>query len=162
MLSNAKFANRRDEIKTGIDSAMVSMVQEFEKSHFLNHGLDKSEETSRSKHLRPQKIQHSASNAINGSSSDEEDLESISSHETDDNGSEDEIVLRVGIFCAMGRHRSVAIVEELSKLSWPGWDVKVEHRDISKKRSGGRKSSGKGSRGTRGGAVSSQFDDEFE
>jgi hypothetical protein len=161
MLSDARFANRRDEIKTDIESAMVSMIQEFEKSHVLNHGIDKSEEMSRSKHLSPKKIQQSASDAVSGSSSDEEDSESIAGHETDENGSEDKIALRVGIFCAMGRHRSVAMVEELSKPSWPGWDVKVEHRDILKKRSGGKKSGGKGSRGTRGGDMSSHFEDEF-
>jgi hypothetical protein len=162
MLSDARFFDRRDEIKTDIESAMVSMIQEFEKRRDLNHSLDKSEEAARSKHQSPNKIQHSASNAISDTSSNEEDRESISSHETDDDGYEDEIALRVGIFCAMGRHRSVAMVEELSKLSWAGWGVQVEHRDISKKRSGGKKSSGKGSRGTRGGAVSSEFDDEFD
>jgi hypothetical protein len=162
MLSDARFADRRDEIKTDIESAMESMTQEFERSHYLNHGLDKIGETSRSKYLSPQKIQQSASDAISGGILDEEDEESNSSHEVGDNGSEDEIELRVGIFCATGRHRSVAMVEDLSKLSWPGWDVKFEHRDISKKRSGGKKSSGKGSRGTRGGAVSLKFDDEFE
>jgi hypothetical protein len=162
MLSDARFTDRRDEIKTDIDSAMVSMIQEFEKSHVLNHGVDKSEGTSRSKHLSHEKIQQPTSNAISASSSNEEDEESISSHETDDDGYEDEIALQVGIFCAMGRHRSVAMVEELSKFSWPGWDVKVDHRDISKKRSRGKKLSEEGSRGARGGAMSSQFDNEFE
>jgi hypothetical protein len=162
MLSDARFASRRDEIKADIESAMATIIQEDEKSHVLNHDLDKSEERSKSKHLSLKKFRQSANNAISGSSSDEEDSESISSHETDDNGSEDEIALRVGIFCAVGRHRSVAMVEELSKLSWGGWYVKVEHRDISKKRSSGKKSSRKGSRGTRGEAVSSQFDDELE
>jgi hypothetical protein len=161
MLSDARFTSCRDKIKADIESAMATIIEEDEKSHVLNHDLDKSEERSKSKHLSLKNFQQSANNAISGSSSDEEDSESISSHETDDNGSEDEIALRVGIFCAMGRHRSVAMVEELSKLSWRGWDVKVEHRDISKRRSGGKKSSGKGSRGSRGGAVSSQFD-EFE
>ncbi|KAG9228551.1 hypothetical protein BJ875DRAFT_339044, partial [Amylocarpus encephaloides] len=42
--------------------------------------------------------------------------------------------LRVGINCQMGRHRSVAMVEGFSKMSWPGWQVRVEHRDIHKKR----------------------------
>lgn len=39
--------------------------------------------------------------------------------------------LRVGVNCQMGRHRSV---EELAKLPWPDWNVRVEHRDIDKKR----------------------------
>jgi hypothetical protein len=89
-------------------------------------------------------------------------LEAISSYETVDQVSEDEIALRVEIFCVMGRHSGVTMVEELGKSSWPGLDVEVAHRDISKKRSAGKKSSGKGSRGTRGGDASSHFDDEFE
>lgn len=43
-------------------------------------------------------------------------------------------ILRVGIFCEMGRHRSVAMVEELARLGWPGWEVEVVHRDVDRKR----------------------------
>lgn len=49
--------------------------------------------------------------------------------------------LRVGINCQMGRHRSDAMVEELAKMPWPGWDVRVEHRDIEKKRRDNNKKS---------------------
>jgi RNase adaptor protein for sRNA GlmZ degradation len=59
--------------------------------------------------------------------------------------------LRVGIYCQMGRHRSVAMVEELARMKWPEWDVRVEHRDVLKKRgkhkSAGRHGRGKGSSG---------------
>ncbi|KAJ7586936.1 hypothetical protein C8J56DRAFT_89661 [Mycena floridula] len=38
----------------------------------------------------------------------------------------------VGICCEMGRHRSVAFVEELGCRKWPvDWDVNIHHRDIS-------------------------------
>jgi hypothetical protein len=44
-------------------------------------------------------------------------------------------MLRVGVFCEMGRHRSVAFVEELSRRKWPReWEVEVVHRDVDKRR----------------------------
>ncbi len=52
-------------------------------------------------------------------------------------------VLRVGVFCAMGRHRSVAMVELLSRLPWPGWEVQVQHRDMMKRRGQTKNSGGK-------------------
>lgn len=56
-------------------------------------------------------------------------------------------LLRVGAFCARGRHRSVAFVEELSRRSWPAtWEIQVAHRDLFKKmksnQRGHRKSGG--------------------
>lgn len=51
---------------------------------------------------------------------------------------EDEVILRVGCNCALGHHRSVAFVEELSRRSWPKeWQIHIEHRDLDKKRAGG-------------------------
>jgi hypothetical protein len=45
---------------------------------------------------------------------------------------EDRPVVRVGAFCAMGKHRSVAFVHELTRCAWPReWEVRVEHRDVS-------------------------------
>jgi hypothetical protein len=47
-------------------------------------------------------------------------------------------VLRVGVFCEMGRHRSVAFVEELSRRKWPReWVVEVVHRDVDRRRNWG-------------------------
>lgn len=43
--------------------------------------------------------------------------------------------LRVGVSCEMGRHRSVAFVEELSRRKWPvEWAVEIVHRDVRKQR----------------------------
>jgi hypothetical protein len=57
-------------------------------------------------------------------------------------------VLRVGVCCELGRHRSVAFVEELAKRQWPAeWAVEVVHRDVAK--GWGRK--GKGNRRDKGG-----------
>ncbi|KAJ7586914.1 hypothetical protein C8J56DRAFT_743953, partial [Mycena floridula] len=37
----------------------------------------------------------------------------------------------VGICCEMGRHRSVAFIEELGCRKWPvDWDVDIHHRDL--------------------------------
>ena len=69
----------------------------------------------------------------------------------DERGNE-RVVFRVGIFCEMGRHRSVAMVEELARLDWPGWDVEVVHRDVEKnKRKMGKNEGQKHGRGTRRG-----------
>lgn len=52
--------------------------------------------------------------------------------ETDGRSSE----LRVGGFCELGRHRSVAFVEELSRRKWPiEWEVEVCHRDVDQSNS---------------------------
>jgi RNase adaptor protein for sRNA GlmZ degradation len=49
------------------------------------------------------------------------------------NNGEDEI--RVGVCCEIGKHRSVAVVEELERTRFPGWNVVVAHRDVHLKRS---------------------------
>lgn len=37
----------------------------------------------------------------------------------------------VGCFCELGRHRSVAFVEELARRKWPSeWEVEICHRDV--------------------------------
>lgn len=69
--------------------------------------------------------------------------------------------LRVGVSCEMGRHRSVAFIEELSRRKWPvEWAVEVVHRDVGRQRAPrkGKAKSGaheKGGRrkGVRGGAL---------
>ena len=43
--------------------------------------------------------------------------------------------LRVGVFCELGKHRSVSIVEELGRQRFDGWNVVVEHRDVHLKSS---------------------------
>ena len=51
-----------------------------------------------------------------------------------DTEEDDEVV--VGVCCQLGKHRSVAFVEELGKRKWEGWQAVVEHRDVHIKRSG--------------------------
>jgi RNase adaptor protein for sRNA GlmZ degradation len=44
-------------------------------------------------------------------------------------------ILVVGVFCARGKHRSVAFVEELGRRVWPReWEVNTSHRDVAKGR----------------------------
>jgi RNase adaptor protein for sRNA GlmZ degradation len=44
-------------------------------------------------------------------------------------------ILAVSVFCARGKHRSVAFVEELARRAWPReWEVQVNHRDLEKAR----------------------------
>ena len=58
-------------------------------------------------------------------------------------------ILRVGVSSEMGRDRSVAFVEELSRRKWPvEWAVEVLHRDVDKQR-GLRKGKARG--GEKGG-----------
>jgi hypothetical protein len=85
--------------------------------------------------------------------------EEIVLHEDEDGekGNEDEDweddsdikVLRVGVQCEMGRHRSVAMAEELGRRldGRKRWTVEVEHRDIGNKRGKGVGSGGKGGKG---------------
>ena len=41
-------------------------------------------------------------------------------------------VVKVGCMCGSGHHRSVAFAEKLGKVEWPeGWEVRVEHRDLT-------------------------------
>ena len=72
---------------------------------------------------------------------DEEENEATDA--TDDGSGENRPILRVGIFCERGQHRSVAFVEELATRDWPkAWEVKIVHRDLGKKKGGNNKRGG--------------------
>ncbi|CZS96235.1 hypothetical protein WAI453_009830 [Rhynchosporium graminicola] len=60
----------------------------------------------------------------------------------------------------MERHRSVAMVEELAKMPWSGWQVEAQHRGLIKKRGKGKSSGGKENCGIWQGAVPSHFEDD--
>lgn len=45
---------------------------------------------------------------------------------------EGKLYLTVAVGCTGGRHRSVAVVEELSKRLGPEWDLVVRHRDLNR------------------------------
>lgn len=72
----------------------------------------------------------------------EDGVETEGGEEEEDD--EERPTLRVGAFCAVGKRRSVAFVEELARRKWL-WEVRVEHRDLSKRRGGNEeKKRGKG------------------
>ncbi|PVH87629.1 hypothetical protein DL98DRAFT_509850 [Cadophora sp. DSE1049] len=154
MLSDAMFGERRDAIRKEIEEEMTRMTAEHEKIDVLNLGQDAKWEPNEVPRETPEE------EAL----SDEEQEEDYTiPNEADSSSGEsdqDASALRVGIFCAMGRHRSVAMVEVLAQMSWPGWQVEVQHRDVFKKRDSGKKSGGKQSRGTRGGVIPSHFEDD--
>lgn len=208
------FIARRDAIKTEIEAAMTKKMDQHEKEGLkLNLRDDEKEAGDLSSDVK----QYLKTDELNDASDEEEEQEEDGLDQSDgaDEGNDDGMILRVGIFCAMGksdsrcktfcfgclasfalktrlessrllkhsqklsilpneailtprswfagRHRSVAMVEELARLPWPGWQVRVEHRDLSKKRGEGKRAGGrdKKSRGTRGGA-SSYFDEDHE
>ncbi|KDR75289.1 hypothetical protein GALMADRAFT_140814 [Galerina marginata CBS 339.88] len=43
--------------------------------------------------------------------------------------------ITVGVCCELGKHRSVAVVEQLGETRFKGWNVMVNHRDVHLKRS---------------------------
>jgi UPF0042 nucleotide-binding protein len=45
---------------------------------------------------------------------------------------EGKLYLTVAVGCTGGRHRSVAVVEELSRRLGPEWDLVVRHRDVNR------------------------------
>ncbi|KZP06681.1 hypothetical protein FIBSPDRAFT_876290 [Athelia psychrophila] len=68
-------------------------------------------------------------------------LESVEDSDREAGGAQASVA--VGVNCAMGRHRSVAFVEELSKRKWPrDWVVVASHRDVDKPRGHGKKGRG--------------------
>lgn len=112
-----------------------------------------------------QRLEEVSSTEDNGPSKDVADkaLTESDHNEERDEGEQDNVQFRIGVFCEKGKHRSVAMVEQLRKLDWPGWNVEVEHRDVLKKKgeSGmGKKGGGKGSRGTRGGGMAETYDEQ--
>ncbi len=150
MGADERFGQRRDEIKREIEGEMRRVTEEHEKNVLKIRSEDEEEEIERG-YLQEEQEHKTEEEGI---SSEEENSR------PGDMDEDCSSTLQVGISCAMGRHRSVAMVEELAKMSWPGWRVEVHHRDLSKMRGPSKKPGRKGSRGTRGGGISSHFEDD--
>jgi hypothetical protein len=164
MKEDPVFITRRDAIRTEIEAAITKKKDEQEKKEVLKvESEDKRNDSQVQSSLTGPGTGVDDLGNPSDHEDDNEDVNASSGNEEENERTADRMNFRVGIFCAMGRHRSVAMVEELAKMSWAGWQVKVEHRDISKKRGQGKKSGSraKKSRGTRGGA-SSYVDDDYE
>jgi hypothetical protein len=164
MQTDAKFLARRDAIKSEIETAMMLLTAAHEKKDILRLEPQHGEWTGDGGGHASALGQQGEVECREAARNDEKKWSpgQDSADEDDDDPRDQADTLRVGIYCAMGRHRSVAMVEELAKLSWPGWCVEVEHRDISKKRGVGKKFGGKDNRRSRGGTIPPQFDDNSE
>jgi hypothetical protein len=77
---------------------------------------------------------------------DDQDTDGNADVDDDDVSGKDRPVLRVGVFCERGQHRSVAFVEELAtRGDFPKtWEIKILHRDLGKRK--GSNNKGKGGR----------------
>lgn len=139
------FVAKRDVIKGEIEKAMLAIVRGGEDGD--------GGEIERDDDLKITELDEENHSGGHEGSAPDSDLESSST------GPEGP-VLRVGIFCGMGRHRSVAMVELLSRLPWPGWEVQVQHRDMMQKRGQTKNSRGKRSRGMRGAETASTFQED--
>lgn len=154
MLSDARFGERRDAIRREIEEEMASMTAEHEKMDVLRLGHDAKGSP------KEGQGEPSEEEALSDEEQDEDDDVPSEADSSSEVSGQDASGLRVGVSCAMGRHRSVAMVEVLAQMSWPGWQVEVQHRDVNKKRGSVKKTGGKQSRGTRGGGIPSHFEDD--
>jgi hypothetical protein len=153
MRGDDRFIERRDEMKGDIEGKMQEILEEWRKRDASQQEAEDQELKQDGKAESQEREELQADE-----SSDAEDSGESTSRDGRDEGDDGEsVLLRVGIFCAMGRHRSVAMVEELARMDWPGWRVDIFHRDVAKKRGAGKKGGGKQGRGTRGGG--SQFEE---
>lgn len=138
MESLPEFIAKRGSIRAEIEKAMDEIVR----GGGVENGGENKRENNSKRTSSDEEEEEDSSDPNHEEHASDSDLESSSSSPSGP-------VLRVGIFCAMGRHRSVAMVELLSRLPWPGWEIQVQHRDMMKKRGQMKKSGGKGSRGMR-------------
>lgn len=160
-----KFVSRRDVIKREIEGEMGRMVGQGEGGNSQPSGDEQAGEGTELADIAMVDEQSMAENEVTNDSPSEDDDEADNSEDSASESSDaldrDGLsFLRVGVSCGMGKHRSVAMVEELARLSWPGWRVEIQHRDIDKKRGVGKKNGGKAGRGTRGGGMPSQLEDD--
>ena len=142
MRKDSRFLARRDAIRSEIEAAMSLKLDEHEKEDVLKLVPEDDETVNQTREQEPEDNEDLEENEVDGAEQGDNESATDESNQEILETSEDQVNLRVGIYCAMGRHRSVAMVEELSMMSWPGWEVKVIHRDVSKK-CGGRRTASK-------------------
>lgn len=148
-----RFEERRGEIRGVIEGEMETVLERWERRDVLRWSSGEARDDGKSK----QEAEEEESVAA-GSDDAGDELSSEGADDDSISSSPDVPELQVGIFCAMGRHRSVAMVETLAKMPWPGWRVKVEHRDVAKKRGLKSGARDKKSRGNRGGSAAFDID----
>lgn len=127
LLSEPKFVQRLEAVERDILRTMEAKIAEHA-AQLIGSEL---EECTSVDVAKEEEEGHEDESRALGAEQENEELSEASS-------SDHEVILRVGCNCALGHHRSVAFVEELSRRSWPKeWQVLVVHRDLEKKRAGG-------------------------
>jgi hypothetical protein len=157
---DSQFLARRDTIRSEIEAVMTAALDKHKKQHVLKLPSEDEVEVDQSKNRSSDENEDE-----DGAEEATDDDDESATNDSDDellSSSGDQVILRAGISCAMGRHRSVAMVEELARMTWPGWEVKVLHRDVLKKRGGRRDASKRSGRaGNRGGGGSSHVEEDW-
>jgi hypothetical protein len=106
------------------------MIAELEKKEILGMSISNQDPKSPSENPHGEENENEA----HISKATEESNNDVNTSYSDQEGDRPE--LRISIYCAMGIHRSVAMVESLAQMSWPGREVRVVHRDVERKRGG--------------------------
>ena len=145
LLSMPEFAEKLDAVEREIILAMQKKIVEYEIHPDAENGGVEEDEQAQHADLaergedgdEDERAQHEEL-AERGEEEEEEEEEDEDEDDNENPLLESQVILRVGINCALGHHRSVAFVCELATRSWPkDWMVEVVHRDLEKKRGGG-------------------------
>lgn len=140
LLSEPKFMEKLRDVEADIRRAMEEKAEGWELENIEsehtgeNHGKNEDDQHQEdTKRRNPKDMEQNDEDEETSGDDDEDDEQDDSKTEL-----ENTILLRVGCNCALGHHRSVAFVHELSQLPWPKeWHVEVIHRDLEVKRAGG-------------------------
>ncbi|KAF2034680.1 hypothetical protein EK21DRAFT_85253 [Setomelanomma holmii] len=144
LLSDEKFMQKLGEVERNILDDMERKIKDWDADKDAQGGEEEEEHAGTTRETR-RKV------GLEDGDKDERDL-----HGADDEGEVDDEdeeppqyetheqppkpTLRVGCFCALGHHRSVAFVEELARRKWPKeWGVEVVHRDLERRKGGGKR-----------------------
>jgi hypothetical protein len=128
--TDQKVLDKRDEIKRWVEGKGKEMIAELEKKEILGMSISNQDPKSPSENPHGEENENEA----HISKATEESNNDVNTSYSDQEGDRPE--LRISIYCAMGIHRSVAMVESLAQMSWPGREVRVVHRDVERKRGG--------------------------
>jgi hypothetical protein len=148
LYSDPAFVTRRAEISGAIESAMADLMCRQRRDPLVSSRLGVNNVESFMGYPGTAVVSVSNAGEDHSSSDGSSDRKESQNPPTDD-----DVELRVSVFCAMGKHRSVAMVEALSRMPWPGWQVVVVHRDLLKKRGEKKRRERKGN-GNRGAGAS--------
>lgn len=147
LLSEPRFVEKLKEIERDVTEAMKKKIADWEDRPNEESGVEKgaySDMDDQKPHAETGDKSDNPTPAMQHDEGDEEEVDDTEDSSEDSPDSPDSIpishplLIRVGCNCALGHHRSVAMVQELSQLPWPQeWQVHIVHRDLGRKRAGG-------------------------